>query len=200
MDKPVRIGLCDDEGHVHETVSKIIEEYQRERECKVELIHFFSAGELLGTEEEFQILLLDIDMPQMDGVEAAYRLREQGNKCRIIMLTSKWERFKDAFKIRAYRFVTKPIDVDELEEALDDARNTLLGYAQVRLKFGEAMGQVFQYQIDYLQGCGDYVKIHIGEKVCESTRSLKSWKEELDSRLLWNSRFRMEGVRRWKCW
>ena len=147
------------------------------------MVHFYSAGELLDSGENIPILLLDIDMPQTDGIEAAYRLREQGRECRIIMLTSKRERFKDAFKIGAYRFVTKPVDTDELWEALDDARDTLLGYAQAELRFGRTVCMVRQYQIDCLQACGDYVKVYVGEKVCESTRSLKNWKEELDGRL-----------------
>lgn len=183
MDESIKIGLCDDEEHVHETISRIIEKYQHERECKIEVIHFLSARELLEAEEEIQILLLDIDMPQMDGIEAAFQLVEHGKDCIIIMLTSKRELFKEAFKIGAYRFVTKPIDVDELEEALDDARNNLLGYAQVELKYSMISCNILQYQIDYLQACGDYVKIYVDEKVFESTRSLKSWKEELDSRL-----------------
>lgn len=111
-------------------------------------------------------------MPQMDGIEAAFQLREQGKECRIIILTSKRERFKDAFKIRAYRFVTKPIDLEELEEALDDARSALLGYGKVELKFEMITYKIFQYQIDYLQVRGDYVKIYVGEKICESTRAL----------------------------
>ena len=179
----IKIGLCDDESHVHETVTKSIEDYQKDRKCRIELVHFYSAGELLESGENIPILLLDIDMPQTDGIEAAYRLREQGRECRIIMLTSKRERFKDAFKIGAYRFVTKPVDTDELWEALDDARDTLLGYAQAELRFGRTVCMVRQYQIDYLQACGDYVKVYVGEKVCESTKSLKNWKEELDGRL-----------------
>ncbi|MDD6482537.1 MAG: LytTR family DNA-binding domain-containing protein [Lachnospiraceae bacterium] len=183
MEELIRIALCDDEKHVHETVLEILKEYRRKRNCTAILSSFFSAEELLETGEKFHILLLDIDMPQMDGIEAAYRLREQGEQCKIIMLTSKRERFKDAFKIGAYRFVTKPIDAEELEEALDDARGTLLGYAQVEVKIGKMKSKLFQYQIDYLQACGDYVKIHAGGTVCDSTRSLKSWKGELDSRL-----------------
>ncbi len=171
MEEMIKIGLCDDEVYVHEVASKIIEKYQQKRKCSLEVVHFFSARELLES-EEVQILLLDIDMPQMDGIEAAFQLREQGKECRIIILTSKRERFKDAFKIRAYRFVTKPIDLEELEEALDDARSALLGYGKVELKFEMITCKIFQYQIDYLQACGDYVKIYVGEKICESTRAL----------------------------
>ena len=47
------------------------------------------------------------------------------------MLSAKRERFKDAFKIGAYRFVTKPIDILELEEAINDAEKTLLGYSSI---------------------------------------------------------------------
>lgn len=77
MDELIKIGLCDDEEHVHEAVAKMILDYQKKRECSMEVIHYFSAGELVETEEALQILLLDIDMPQMDGIEAAFRLREQ---------------------------------------------------------------------------------------------------------------------------
>lgn len=183
MDERIKIGLCDDETHVHEAVAKSIEDYKKERKCTIEVVHFYSAGELLESGGDIPILLLDIDMPRTDGIKAAYRLREQGREYRIIMLTSKRERFKDAFKIGAYRFVTKPVDTDELWEALDDARDTLLGYAQTELRFGRVVCKVRQYQIDYLQACGDYMKVCVGEKVCESTKSLKNWKEELDGRL-----------------
>ena len=43
------------------------------------------------------------------------------------MLSAKRERFKDAFKIGAYRFVTKPIDILKLEEAINDAEKTYEG-------------------------------------------------------------------------
>ena len=49
------------------------------------------------------------------------------------MLSAKRERFKDAFKIEAYRFVTKPIDILKLEEAINDAEKTLLGYSSINV-------------------------------------------------------------------
>lgn len=49
------------------------------------------------------------------------------------MLSAKRERFKDAFKIGAYRFVTKSIDILKLEEAINDAEKTLLDYSSIIL-------------------------------------------------------------------
>lgn len=183
MKKRIQIALCDDEKTIHDIVEKQIEEYGRKRECNVQLLHFFSAKELLDSEEKFQILLLDIDMPQMDGIEAAKRLPEAGTECKIIMLTAKTERFKDAFKIGAYRFVTKPIEQAEFEEALDDTMEVLLGLEEVEIKTGNLVSRVSQCRIHYLKACGDYVQIFIGEKSYQNERTLKSWKDELDDRL-----------------
>lgn len=119
----------------------------------------------------------------MDGIETAFHLMENGKDCKIIMLTSKQERFKEAFKIGAYRFVTKPVDSDELWEALNDTRKTLLGYEEIELKYHSVLCKVQQRNIDYIEACRDYVKVYVGDKVCESDRTLKSWEEELDSHL-----------------
>lgn len=183
MKKIVNIALCDDEESIHNIVGDMLEKYSKERECEIKLTHFFSAKELLVSKEEIQILLLDIDLPQMDGIEAAKHLLEDGRICKIIMLTGKQERFKEAFKIGAYRFVTKPIDWNELCEALDDTRKTLLGYEEIELKFNSILCKVQQRNIEYIEACGDYVKIYVRNKVYESHKSLKNWEEELDSRL-----------------
>ena len=49
------------------------------------------------------------------------------------MFSAKRERFKDAFKIGAYHFVTKSIDILKLEEAINDAEKTLLDYSSIIL-------------------------------------------------------------------
>ena len=183
MKEVLNLAICDDETHIHETVSEMLQEYATEKQCVWNILHFFSAKELLDAKEELHILLLDIDMPGMDGIEAAAHLIANGRECKIIMLTSKQERFKEAFKIGAYRFVTKPVDRDELQEALNDVRRTLIGYDEVQVKLEHALCRIRQRDIDRLESCGDYVKIYVAKKICESDRTLKSWKEELDHRL-----------------
>lgn len=113
----IHIAVCDDDELTHREVEEKLIEYRESRKCGYKLSHYNSAQMLLNETEEIHILLLDIDMPVMDGIEAVAALKKSGRQCNIIMLTSKRERFKDAFKIGATRFVTKPIEKDELFEA-----------------------------------------------------------------------------------
>ncbi len=131
----IHIAVCDDEELTHREVEEKLIEYRESRKCVYKLSHYDSAQMLLNETEEIHILLLDIDMPVMDGIEAAAALKKSGRQCNIIMLTSKRERFKDAFKIGATRFVTKPIEKDELFEALDSAVASLAGYGTVTVKY-----------------------------------------------------------------
>ena len=109
----ITLGICDDESHVHKFISQFVELYEQKYACTIQLVHFYSAQELLNSQINLNILLLDIDMPEVDGIEAASQLRHNQKHYTIIMLSAKRERFKDAFKIGAYRFVTKPIDILE---------------------------------------------------------------------------------------
>jgi two-component system response regulator LytT len=99
------------------------------------------------------------------------------------MLTSKRERFKDAFKIGATRFVTKPIEKDELFEALDSAVASLVGCGTVTVKYNGEDCTVRQRDIYMVEAKRDYVKIYLKDKVCESNHSLKDFAENLDDRL-----------------
>lgn len=85
----IHIAVCDDEELTHREVEEKLIEYRESRKCVYKLSHYDSAQMLLNETEEIHILLLDIDMPVMDGIEAAAALKKSGRQCNIIMLTSK---------------------------------------------------------------------------------------------------------------
>ena len=100
------------------------------------------------------------------------------------MLTSKRERFKEAFKIGATRFVTKPIDQEELFEALDNAFESCLGFEKkltVKYKGNDCVMR--QRDIYMIEAQRDYVKIYSKDKIFESSQSLKVFAEQLDKRI-----------------
>ena len=69
------------------------------------------------------ILLTDVRMPRMNGIELSFKLRELYPTCEIIFLSgySDKEYLKSAIKLKAVSYVEKPIDIEELQMAITNA-------------------------------------------------------------------------------
>lgn len=179
----LQIAVCDDEAYVHDTMRSLLESYTQMKGVNCEVSHFHSAQELLQSDREPDLLFLDIDMPDMDGIEAAHILNARGMSGKILMLTSKVERFKEAFKIGAFRFVTKPIEERELFESLDEAREHMAGMERITVYRDGAPYEVIQRDILYIMADGDATRILTRDRDYRSERPLKKWARELDERI-----------------
>ncbi len=173
-------AVCDDDGHVHDAVEGLMRLYGEARGLSCELRHLYSAEELLAFEGTPDFLLLDIDMPGMDGIEAARALERQGKDYRIVMLTGREDRYKDAFKIGAFRFVTKPIVKEELFEAVDGVLERLAGMRKIRACLDGVEREIFQKDILYLMAEGNAVHIFTERSDYRSEQPLKQWAAQLD--------------------
>lgn len=86
-------------------------------------VDFADNGELglkLALENNFDVIILDVMLPKLDGLEVAKRLREQSCATPILMLTALdgKQSLLDGFSAGVDDFVTKPFDFDELEVRL----------------------------------------------------------------------------------
>ena len=72
------------------------------------------------TEERPHVILLDIKMPAMDGLEVLRRLRETNREVGVIMITAvdEQEIAKEAMALGAFDYIVKPLDLDYLERSL----------------------------------------------------------------------------------
>ncbi len=120
------IAICDDQEVIALELQEIVREIQEKWHCEWTVKVFLSGKELLQKIRSIDVVLLDIDMPQEDGIQVGEKILQNNSKCRIIMETAITDRYKDAFRIQAYRFVTKPYDRLEIEEALNFLRYNLL--------------------------------------------------------------------------
>lgn len=181
------VGLCDDEQDIHTTVQFLMDAYAQKNGLQVEMVHFYSTSELLQYKQELSLLLLDIDMPEMDGIAAAGHLNAREVAYKIVMLTVKTERFKEAFKIGAFRFVTKPVVVEELYEAVDSARECMIGMKTIEMFQGGISYTFLQRDIDYIRSERDITLLFIkGYEFC-SDNSMIQWLDELDERMFFRS-------------
>src|SRR3954470_1311700 len=85
-----------------------------------------AAGLRLARNESPDLVLLDVRLPDMGGLEILRRLKDAGDARAVIMITAdpQLEDVKLALKLGAYDFVGKPLDFDELSVAVKNALET----------------------------------------------------------------------------
>lgn len=181
------VGLCDDEQHIHQTVEELLKYYKKENHIDIQLIHYDSAKQLLEKKDKLDFLLLDIEMPEMDGIEAGFKLRNWNMGYKIIMLTVREDRFRDAFKIGAFRFVSKPIDKMEFYKAIDDVREHMVACQNVTVYKNGVSYDIPQRDILYVQADRSSTLIFTNNQEFRSEHSLTMWVEILDERVFFQS-------------
>lgn len=115
-----RVLLVDDEQDFMDVLS----ERMRDRGMEVTTTTSpFEAMEKAGT-ENFDAVILDLMMPEMNGLEALARLREKNPDLQIILLTghATIEKGIEAMKLGAMDFLEKPIDIQKLGEKIREAK------------------------------------------------------------------------------
>jgi DNA-binding LytR/AlgR family response regulator len=122
----IKLVICDDdEKELKRTKELCLSYVAGNTEIDFEIDSVPSASVLLKQIEEdqkrYDILLLDIYMPEMTGVELAKRLRERKQDCQIIFLTTSVAHAVEAFSLHAAHYLVKPYTYTQLEDALDIA-------------------------------------------------------------------------------
>lgn len=109
------IAICEDETYLLEELRKKAEVYLKTRHYPAR-IHTFTTGEdLLKEQRPFDLILLDMVLPGMNGLETAKRL---SSKNRIIFITSYREYAVDAFEVEAVHYLLKPVKEERLYQAM----------------------------------------------------------------------------------
>ncbi len=116
------IMLVDDEVTFVKTLAKRLEKRN------IETITAFSGEEsleALKTHQNLDVVVLDVKMPGMDGLEALKRIKMELPLIEVIMLTghATIESGIEGMKLGAYDFLMKPCDIEELVGKVEDAAN-----------------------------------------------------------------------------
>lgn len=121
----MKIAICDDDKYVTSEIERYILEIAKEKEWDIDIDVFFDGAELINyiaKENNYDLIYLDIEMNEKDGVKTARELREQSNEAVIIYVTSHESFAAEVFEVDAFRFLTKPIEFNKFRRYLCDAK------------------------------------------------------------------------------
>ena len=119
----IHVALCDDDPHFLKQLRQATAQWSTERQIIFSAIEFSSAKHLLDSVKEtsYDVFFLDIEMPEVDGMQLAKLIRETLPDSIIIFLTSHDEFAPDGYRVQALRYLSKQTWKKFLSEALDAA-------------------------------------------------------------------------------
>ena len=159
-----KIAICDDSDADRQYILNIVNRWATAAGHVLHTSTFASAENFLfhyATESDFDILLLDIEMGNMDGVTMAKQLRRNNDTIQIIFITGYSDYISEGYEVAALHYLIKPVKEEKLYAVLDRAAEKLSKNEKV-LNF-EISGEMIRvpiYQIRYADVFGNYVTIH----------------------------------------
>ena len=179
------IAVCDDEiiecCNMARKIKDILEEMGRP--CIVR--QFQSGGELLQALESFDIVFLDIKMPEISGMELAKEMRKQGRLSLIIFITSASEYVFDAFDVEAFQYLLKPIQTDKLKNVLEKATKRIQiddNTDFLIISANRQIQKVFLKDILYIESIGRIAIIHCNGGTLEAYEQIGVLEDKLSDK------------------
>ena len=106
-----RIAIVDDEKIFTDQLEEYMVQYQKENPAEFQVEVFHSSTEFLESfHKEYDLILLDVEMPQMNGMELAEKIRETDELVVLMFITNMAQYAIHGYSVGALDFVTKPLN------------------------------------------------------------------------------------------
>lgn len=182
----MQIAICDDEKIIRDIVEQKCDEYLKGRGMSYNIVMFRNGMELVKYKENIDIIFLDVEMPEVDGLLAAQYLREKNVEIPIIFLTSHSEMMQKAFKVKAFRYLIKPINKTDFLEAINAAIKEVMS-EKIIVKYKETSSVINIKDIFFIESLGDNTAIHAKNQYFISNQPLKNWIEVLGNQVFFQT-------------
>ncbi len=180
----INIAICDDESMEREYLKKLVKEWA-DKDGHFLSIKTFESGEgfLFDYEEsnDVNILLLDIQMKELDGVALAKKIRETNSEVQIIFITGISDFISEGYEVSALHYLMKPVKEEKLFEVLSKAVEKL-GQVEksLLLNINKENVRIMLNDIKFIESSDHYVIINTLDNVFKIKMSLSDIEKELD--------------------
>ncbi len=176
----MNIAICDDESYWREKLSLLLNDYKQLRKIEIYTTFFKNGMLILNSSKKFDVVFMDYQMGELDGIETARKLRTQNNKCRIIFVSAYPSIAQDTFEVNTFRFISKPIDKIKLFKALDDYRKEVEQERLLLFNTHNGTIKIRTTDIIYCEANKRHTIIHTTDGTYEIRTNIKEVENQLD--------------------
>lgn len=172
------IAICDDEPQFLEELHKYLEQYKKDEKREFSIIEFTDGYDFLQkfrTEQNIDVVILDVLMGSINGVNIAKEIRRIDENIKIIFLTSTFKYALEGYKVNAIRYILKPISYKKLNTELSyilelvEKENNEFIFEKTDAGFNK----IYLKDIVYIETSGRNTLIHTLSQSIISYRSMK---------------------------
>lgn len=176
----LRIAVCDDENNWINELEKCLLRYN-ENNNRIDWEVFYSGEELLkyfaAHGNVFDMLITDIEMSGINGVETANRIRELDKDISIIFLTNYEKYMRDCFSCMPSGFLDKPVSFDDIKKILDKKLSETKNAALFSFKYNRREYNIPFSEIIYVNNDMRKIILHTTNETYEFIGKLKDYEK-----------------------
>ncbi len=177
----MNIAICDDKPELIERVKDYTVEVMVQHDVEYALYTFPDGESLVASGIVFDIALLDIELPGMNGLACAKHILELNENAVVIMITSYNDYLDDAMEICVYRYLSKPVDRQRFTNALSAAVKRYFNITKpVVFTNDEGTIKLSTVDILYMYIDNRNMTIHTAAREYKTRRGMAWWKSVLN--------------------
>ena len=178
----IRIAILEDEAPVREDLAGYLRRYTRQYGTKFEVSLFADGDEILEDyRPNWDIILLDVEMPRLDGMTTAERIRKLDSEVILIFITNMAQYAIRGYAVDAMDYILKPVPYFAFSQQLQKAIRRLEKRAKAYLTVPGEGGfrRVDLSGVYYMESVGHKVRLYTEEEELTVPGSLKQYEEML---------------------
>lgn len=183
MTMKYKIAICDDEQDQIEYITSIAASWSAHEGHHCETRAFASAEAFLfeyEADKAYDILLLDVEMKNINGIELAKRIRKDSSRAEIIFITSHFEFIGEGYEVDALHYLIKPISADKLMQVLTRAAEKLsIEPPSVVISCEGKTVKLYESDILYVEALLHYIVIHTKDKEYKIKENISVFENKL---------------------
>ncbi|WP_336708781.1 LytR/AlgR family response regulator transcription factor [Oerskovia sp. USHLN155] len=178
----IRIGVVDDESASRDVVLGHLDRFQVENRVTFDVRTFSDGRELVtGYRPDFDILFLDVQMNDLDGLDTARQLRTLDSRVVIVFVTNMAQYAIHGYEVDALSYLLKPVPwfafSQELRRSIDRVRRS--GTDSLMLTVNGAVARVDLLDVVYIESIKHRVVVHAVDRTYAFTGTLKAFETDL---------------------
>lgn len=178
----INVAIVEDEIEMQKVLKSYFDEFYKQFKQQFHIVCFDNPLQFLSNyNANYDLVLMDIELPHMNGIEVSHKLREIDKNVTLVFVTNMAQFAVEGYTVNAFDYIVKPVSYDDfslkLERVIKKINNSRDDKIKILVNYSTKI--VYLSHLKYVEVIGHKLIFHTIEENYETTGTLKSLEEKL---------------------